>query len=131
MDGDPALTSAPEGCIESASSLGAYRADSRMDAQESTISDLVIRLGEGACPATGLAEVTTVATDLSYSFVNLEAGTYCVSINPSEEPNLSLLRPGIWTFPEVAEGTIGTTVTLAEGQNLFEINFGWDHQFLP
>lgn len=131
MDGQPALTSTPDGCIEAASPLGAYRANSSMDAQEPTISDLVVRLGQGACPATGLAEVTTIATDLSYSFMNLAAGTYCVSINPSEEPNLSLLRPGIWTFPEVAEGTIGTTVTLAEGQNVFEINFGWDHQFLP
>jgi hypothetical protein len=61
----------------------------------------------------------------------LAAGTYCVSINPSEEPNLSLLRPGIWTSPEVSESTIDITVTLAEGENAFDINFGWDHQFLP
>jgi hypothetical protein len=130
-DGEPALTNAPEGCIEAPSALGEYRADGSQDSQELTIADVVVRLGAGACPATGLAEVTTTATDISYSFTDLAAGTYCVSIDPSEEPNLSLLRPGIWTFPEVSEGLIGRTVELQPGQNIFDVNFGWDHQFLP
>lgn len=130
-DGEPALTSAPAGCIEDASPLGDYRADGNKDSQEPVIAGLVVRLGVGTCPATDLAETITTASDISYSFSGLEAGTYCVSINPSEEPNLSLLRPGIWTFPEVSEGTIEKTVTLPRGENVFDINFGWDHQFLP
>lgn len=130
-DGEPALTSAPAGCIEAPSALGDYRADGNQDSQEPPIGDLIVRLGEGACPAAGLAEFTTVATDISYSFTDLKPGTYCVSINPSEEPNLSLLRPGIWTFPEVSEETIERTVVLEPGQNLFDVNFGWDHQFRP
>ena len=131
MDGELALSSAPEGCIEALSPLGDYRANGQMDGVEAGIGDLIIRLGEGACPATGLAETVTTAMDISYSFMELPAGTYCVSVNPSEEPNMTLLRPGIWTFPEVSEGTIGTTVTVAEGENVFDINFGWDYQFLP
>ena len=103
----------------------------RTDSQEPAIADVVVRLGAGACPAAGLAEVTTIATDISYSFTGLEAGTYCVSLDPSEEPNLSLLRPGIWTFPKLSEGTIGTTVVLKPGENVYDVNFGWDHQFLP
>jgi hypothetical protein len=130
-DGEPVLTSAPEGCIEAASPLGDYRADGRKEGLEPVIAGAVVRLGVGACPATGLAETTTIATDVSYSFVGLEAGTYCVSIDPSEEPNLTLLRPGIWTYPEVSEGTIEKTVTLKRGENVFDVNFGWDHQFLP
>ena len=131
MDGEPALTSAPEGCVEATSALGDYRANGHLDEMETLIGDVIVRLGAGTCPSTSLAETTTITTDLSYSFTGLPAGTYCVSINPSEEPNLSLLRPGIWTFPEVSEETIGTTVTLAEGENAFNVNFGWDHQFLP
>jgi hypothetical protein len=131
MDGEPALTSTPNGCIEATSALGNYHANGHLDEMEPLIGDVAVRLGAGACPSTGLAETTTIVTDLSYSFTGLAAGTYCVSINPSEEPNLSLLRPGIWTSPEVSESTIDITVTLAEGENAFDINFGWDHQFLP
>jgi hypothetical protein len=89
----------------------------------------VVKLGEGACPSTGLAEMATLATDLSYSFTGLRVGAYCVSIDPQQEPNFTLLRPGLWTYPDVTEGLIGTTVTLQPGENKFDVNFGWDHQF--
>lgn len=131
QDGEPPLASAPDGCIEDPSPIGPYRADGLQDPQEPPIGGVLVRLGKGACPAVGLAEATTVATDLSYSFVGLEAGTYCVSIGPAEAPNMDLLRPGIWTFPQVMQDTVGASVTVAEGQNVFDVNFGWDHQFLP
>ena len=130
-DGEPALTSAPAGCIEAASPLGDYRADGSIDSQEPPLAGIVVHLGAGACPSAGLAQMSTIATDISYSFTDLEAGTYCVSIDPSEEANLSLLRPGIWTFPEVSEGVIGRTVVLKPGDVIYDVNFGWDHQFLP
>lgn len=131
-NGEPPPALPPEGCIESGSPQGTYyRADSKMDALEPAIPGIIVRLGQGACPATGLAEVTTIATDISYSFMGLNAGIYCVSINSSDEPNFSLLVPGMWTYPEVTEGTAATTVTLGEGQNVYDINFGWDYQFLP
>ena len=37
------------------------------------------------------------------------------------------LRPGLWTYPFVTEGIVGTTVTLHPGENKFVVNFGWDH----
>ena len=39
------------------------------------------------------------------------------------------LRPGLWTYPFVAEGIVRATVTLHPGENKFVLNFGWDHQF--
>lgn len=127
-DGAPAPAAPPDGCVDD-SALGHYRANGVMDVHEAPIADVIVRLGEGECPSTGLAETVTVATDLSYSFTGLPAGTYCVSINAVEEQ--SVLLPGLWTYPEVADGTIETAVTLQDGQNVFDVNFGWDYQFLP
>ncbi len=116
------------GCIDSATVLDAHHANGILEAHEPPLAGVVVRLGVGACPSTGLAEITTIATDLSYTFSELPANTYCVSIDPSEKPNASLLNQGSWTFPEVTGGTIGRTLSLAAGQNLFDINFGWDFQ---
>jgi hypothetical protein len=91
----------------------------------------VVTLGEGECPSTGLAEVSTITSDLSYSFSGLKAGTYCVSIDPQREPNFSILRPGVWTYPTISQDVISTTVTLAAGEYKGMVNFGWDYQFQP
>ena len=130
-DGETQPSSTPSGCIASPSPLGSYRADGLQDPQEPTIGGVVIDLGSGSCPSTGMLQFTTVASDLSYSFVGLRPGVYCVSINPSEEPNLSLLRPGLWTYPLESQGTISTTVALKDGEQKFDVNFGWDYQFKP
>ena len=133
LDGQPAPTSTPPGCIEQVSPLGAYHANGVLDADELPIEGIVVRLRQGDCAATSLteikAEMTTLASDLSYSFTGLKAGTYCVSIDPQADPNFSLLRPGLWTYPFVTEGIAGTTVTLHRGENKFDVNFGWDYQF--
>lgn len=124
-------TSSPAGCLDGDSPIGDTFANGALDAHEPPIGGILIHLGAGACPSVGLASMTTIATDISYGFLDLEAGTYCISIDPSEAPNADLLQPGTWTFPEVTDGVIGWTVTLEEGQNLYDINFGWDHQFQP
>ena len=133
LDGQPAPTSTPPGCIEQVSPLGAYHANGVLDTDELPIEGIVVKLRQGDCSATSLtetkAEMTTLASDLSYSFTGLKAGTYCVSIDPQAEPNFSLLRPGLWTYPLVTEGIVGTTVNLHPGENKFDVNFGWDHQF--
>jgi hypothetical protein len=116
------------GCIEDA---GGVHADGRKTDNEQPIGGLKVSLGSGACPSSGLAETTTVATDLSYSFSGLGAGTYCVSIDPSQEPNPAVLLPGKWTYPAVIYGTASTTIVLKEGENKFDVNFGWDYEFLP
>lgn len=46
---------------------------------EPGISGVTIRLGAGACGSTG-AGSTTTASNGSFSFDNLQAGTYCVSV---------------------------------------------------
>lgn len=117
------------GCIEDA---GGVHADGLKTANEQSIGGLKVSLGLGACPATGLAETTTIVTDLSYSFTGLSAGTYCVSIDPLQEQNKQFLLPGNWTYPSLTyDGPASTTVVLKAGENIFDINFGWDYQFLP
>ena len=130
-DGQPAPASTPPGCVQEVSPLGSYYADGVLATDEPLIEGVVVTLGEGECPSTGMAETSTIITDLSYSFSSLKAGTYCVSIDPQREPNLAILQPGVWTYPAVTQGEIGTTVTLAEGEYKGMVNFGWDYQFQP
>jgi len=130
-DGQPAPVTTPPGCVKEASSLGLYHADGVLAIDEPLIEGVVVTLGEGGCPSTGMAEMSTVITDLSYSFTELKAGTYCVSIDPQHEPNYSILRPGIWTYPLVSQGLISTTVTVTAGEYKGMVNFGWDYQFQP
>ncbi len=131
LDGQPQPSSPPPGCIAQESVLGAYHADGVKDAEEPIIGGVVVSLGEGACPSTGLAEFTTVPSDISYSFLGLVAGTYCVSIDPHSEPNIDILLPGEWTYPNLEAGVVGATIKLNPGDTRWDVNFGWDHQFLP
>ncbi len=117
------------GCVQVG---GLYRANGIKESSEPPIGDVKVELGAGACPASStLMETTTITTDLSYSFTGLKPGTYCVSIDPLQEQNAPKLLPGGWTYPAVVDGPISTTVTLKSGENKFDVNFGWDYQFLP
>lgn len=78
-----------------------------------------------------IQETATIATDLSYSFTGLPAGMYCVSIDPGRDPNIAVLYPGRWTHPTVIDGVQSISVNLNAGENKFNVNFGWDYQFLP
>ncbi len=108
-----------------------YHANGILENGEPPIGGVKVTLGAGACPSAGLKETTTITTDLSYSFVGLEAGTYCVAIDPLQEPNAAKLLPGSWTHPASVDGPISTTISLKAGENKFDVNFGWDYQFLP
>ena len=130
-DGQPAPATSPSGCVMNNSPLGLYHADGVLGSDEPLIEGVVVTLGEGACPSTGLAETSTITTDLSYSFTGLKAGTYCISIDPQREPNFSILRPGIWTYPILSQDVVNTTVTVSTGEYRGMVNFGWDHQFQP
>ena len=130
-DGETAPATNPEGCVQEESPLGNFHADGTFSNTEPLIGGVVVALGKGACPSTGLAETSTIITDLSYSFSGLKAGTYCVSIDPQREPNFSILRPGVWTFPETNQELISATVSLTSGEYKGMVNFGWDHQFQP
>jgi len=130
-DGQTPPLSTMVGCVFGETGIGPYHANGVQDLVDPLIEGVVVSLGEGECPSTGLAETTTIITDLSYSFSSLKAGTYCVSIDPQSEPNFSILRPGIWTYPLVSQGVISATVTVTAGEYKGMVNFGWDYQFRP
>ncbi len=116
------------GCVQNS---GSYHANGVKDANEQPIGGVKVQLGAGKCPSIGLLAMETITTDISYGFTRLKPGTYCISIDPLSEPSSSKLLPGNWTYPAFAVGPISTTVTLASGENVKDVNFGWDYQFLP
>jgi len=64
-DGQPAPVTTPPGCVQEDSPLGLYHADGVLATDEPLIEGVVVTLGEGACPSMGLAETSTIVTDLS------------------------------------------------------------------
>jgi inhibitor of cysteine peptidase len=114
----------PEGCVKLPD--GGLVANGLLEAGEPGIEGVVVMLGSGACPSTGLATATAGA-DGMYTFSGLDAGTYCVSSDPLDATNEKILIPGGWTNP--AGGSV--TVTLGAGEERLDVNFGWDYQFLP
>lgn len=126
-NGIPALNVLPEGCLSTTG--GGFLADGIFTADEPGIAEVLVRLGEGACPSVGLREVKT-STDGSFRFPDLAAGTYCLSIDPSLGDNQRILLPGSWSAP-VGEVQALQTVTVAEGETNDATRFGWDYQFLP
>lgn len=115
----------PEGCVKLPD--GGLVANGLLEAGEPGLAGVVVELGVGACPSTGLATTTTDANGM-YAFAGLSAGTYCISINALSATNETILIPGGWTYPN-AEGS--ATVTVGAGEDRLDVNFGWDYQFLP
>jgi hypothetical protein len=107
---------------------GAYGANGIYESGEPGIGGVLIHIGVGNCPSTGLNTAVTSGSG-AYSFVGLSAGTYCVSSDVIE--NASVLIPGGWTYPSSGSETVGHTVTLSAGGTITGINFGFDYQFLP
>ncbi|MEJ2749162.1 MAG: NBR1-Ig-like domain-containing protein, partial [Anaerolineae bacterium] len=116
-----------EGCIATADG-SSFQANGLLEDGEPGLQDVVVSLGEGECPAEGLATAVTDA-DGNYTFADLAAGVYCVSIDALNAPNDALLLPGGWTQPESGEAL--TTITVGAGEAVSGVNFGWDFEFLP
>jgi hypothetical protein len=123
--GEHGATPTP-GCVP-LGGLGGYGANGIYESGEPGIAGVLIHLGSGACPSTGLSTTTSGATG-GYSFSGLAPGTYCVSSNVLE--NASILVPGGWTYPNTGEWA-RHTVVVTPGDMLTGINFGFDYQFLP
>ena len=121
----------PPGCIADNSIGTASHGDGIPDPHEPGIVGVVIDLGLGSCPSTGLAATLTSAVDLSFRFDGLGLGTYCVSVDPAQGSNESVLMDGIWTYPFVSHGPTWATVTIGRGENRFGIEFGWDFDSKP
>lgn len=120
-------TEAGAGCV--AVTGGGFVADGLLDEDEPGISGVQVNLGQGACPAVGLATAVT-DSDGFFTFGDLEPGDYCVSIDELNPDNEAILAPGQWTFPTNSNAQINVTLT-AEQDDVSGVNFGWDYQFLP
>ena len=115
-----------EGCIALAE--GGFQANGLLDTGEPGLEDIQVSLGTGDCPADGL-ETTTTDANGDFSFSDLPAGIYCVSVDALEEANSEILLPGGFTFPDTDVNQAAVEVT--EGEVISGVNFGWDYQFLP
>ncbi len=112
---------------------GSWLADGFRASVEPVISGVTVQLGLNRCAAFTPAGSAITASDGSYTFTGLEAGTYCVYVISTTPQNSSVLIPGTWSYPiayrnnEVAyaEVTVGT------GETITDIDFGWDFQFSP
>ena len=114
-----------DGCIDDGAN--GFIADGALALSEPGIEGIVIDLGGGACPATGLASTTTNETG-RYAFNDLPEGVYCVSIEVGQGKNEGLI-PGRWTAPELDSGI--ATITVFPNTAVTAVDFGWDYQFLP
>jgi hypothetical protein len=115
---NPAAPGNPSpGCVEI---NGTETGDGVYNAGDWVKENLSVLLGEGNCPATGLRTDVTDA-DGRYFFGNLEAGTYCVSI---QQPGPAAAADE-WTFPYHSDGSIRAQITVEAGQHNTEVNFGY------
>lgn len=120
---------APPGCVW-VDSIHGYEANGVYDTGEPGIASVQVDLGAGACPSTGLTSTTT-ASDGRYAFGPLAAGTYCISISATADPNIPILLPGGWTFPVRDAPIAQYQITLLDADIRRGNDFGWDYQFLP
>ncbi len=125
--GDPSA-----GCVDvSADGTGFYRADGEL-VNEPRLAGITVKLAAGACPADAIVPDSTVlATAVTddvglYRFEGLDAGLYCVAIEPFSSENVDLLIPGDWTWPNYGVGLQG--INLAAGEERLEVDFGWEFQ---
>ena len=112
----------PQGCV---SSQYGIHADGVFDAatnSEPGIGDVIVRLGSGPCPSTGLDEFSTMANGMYY-FTPQAPGDYCVSVSKSDNPEL---EDGIWTRPLTDQIITEQTVTFSPNDMEYNQNFGWD-----
>lgn len=124
-EGGQAAVPSP-GCVSD--EAGGFRANGMLEPDEPGIPNVSVDLGQGNCPSTGLA-VAKSDQDGRFTFTNLPAGNYCISIDPEGFENGQILIPGRFTFPGTDIGA--HLLALGEGESVLNLNFAWDFQFLP
>jgi uncharacterized protein YgiM (DUF1202 family) len=112
-------------CVADAN--GDYHANGMIEPTEGYIAGVTILLQAGPCATDNPVAVSAV-TDAAgkYVFSNLQAGTYCVSMNAASPENAPRLLPGDWTFP--AQGIWYQQIMLSGSDSAYPVNFGWDYQ---
>jgi len=86
------------------------------------IPGIVVDLGSGPCPSTGMDQFIT-SENGAYFFMVQSPGEYCVSVNRTKNP---ILWNGMWTLPLTDLYTTGQTINMPQGTTKATQNFGWD-----
>ncbi len=123
---DPATTT-ETGCIDRGDGL--LSANGLRDTGEVGIGGVIVNLGAGDCPSTGLATTISDGNGI-YLFGGLQAGSYCVSIDTEGTQNGSVLFGGEWTSPP-SDSLAEATTELLLGESKLNVNFGWQYIQLP
>jgi hypothetical protein len=118
----------PPGCADVGG--GMWGANGSLDSGEPGLEGVVIHLGAGTCPSTGL-ETDTTDIDGNYSFTGLTPGTYCISTDALADGNDLVLIPGGWSYPTTGSSLTSHEITIISSGESVEASFGWDFQFLP
>lgn len=124
LDEEASIGEAPDSCI--AARDGSYIANSILDSDEIGLGGLVVSLGEGICPAKGLASTVTDTRGI-YLFGGLRSGSYCITVESIRSRNAGILSGGHWTYPVIGGEAVQTTVSLSPDQKRFDVDFGWEY----
>ena len=120
--GSPAPDPLPPGCVSSGS--GGAKADGIRTTGEPGLADVMVRLGAGTCPGTGMG-ITFTNADGFYYFEDVPAGEYCISVDAADSS--SILTDGSWTSPD-SSGSLayGPLSVPAVEAYFYNVDFGWD-----
>ncbi|MEI7987777.1 MAG: NBR1-Ig-like domain-containing protein [Chloroflexota bacterium] len=112
------------GCIKKD---GRYIANGILEIGEPGIEGITVSLKEGDCGMSGarVSQVMTTDSQGKFTFSDVMAGDYCVSIDENAPGNKGRLLGGVWTYPP---SQASVKVSMREGDNKSDINFGWDYQ---
>jgi len=91
-----------------------------------TLKDVVVDLGAGSCPSTGLDQKTA---EYSSQFGVLTPGTYCVTVSRNQTVDYNgpiNMMDGIWTAPRTSSILAEETVTFGPGVGDHHVRFAWD-----
>ena len=117
--GDPSLL---EGLV-----VDDANADGVADPGEPGLAGVELELGSGGCPISSAGWTGVTAADGSFQIEipPPTAGNYCLSIDPLQPPNDTILIPGEFTVPPQGQ----MEISLSEGEDLADLLFAWDFQF--
>jgi hypothetical protein len=115
----------PFGCIQHTN--GAM-ADGNITPGESGIGEAIVHVARGTCTENVPLGVTKTNENGDYYLPGLMEGTYCISVDPAENP--LWLGSGWWTYPpQSVDQTIGAqVVVLASDEDHSAVNFGWQRE---
>ncbi len=117
-------SSPPASCIDVGE--GKLEANGLVDISELGLGGVLLNLGSGSCPSTGLAATISDSNGM-YLFSGLKGGTYCVSIDNLEAENSTIMPTGDWTYPN-RSGEAAVTVSVKPGESNLQIYFGWQFE---